>query len=331
MTSRPSRPAPKPPKTGGRRDRVHPARLQPIAAWGQHHLYALFSSLGQILRTPLSSLMTAAVIGIALALPTGLYVLLENAVQVSQGWDKSVYISLFLQPQVSDAEAEQLAQQLESHADIALVQFISRAQALAEFRELSGFSDAIDALEENPLPAVLVIQPTVRDSAKVAALLEQLATLPAVEVAQFDMRWLQRLFAIMEIVRRGVLVLALFLGLAVLLVIGNTIRLAIHSRQEEIEITKLFGATDSFIRRPFLYTGMWFGLLGGIIAWLLVETAFYVLAPPVRHLAALYYSDYELMSLDPRLSLLLLLGSMVVGLLGAWLAVGRHLRAVQPR
>jgi cell division transport system permease protein len=300
-------------------------------AWINHHLYAFFSSLGQLARAPLPSLMTAAVIGIALALPAGLYLLLENAIKISEGWDNSVYISLFLKPEISDEQAEILAAELRGHAAISQVRLITRLQALEEYRQLSGFSDAIKALDENPLPAVLVISPRLNSGDSASALLAELQTLPAVEIAQFDMRWLQRLYAMMDIVRRGVLVLALLLALAVILVIGNTIRLAVQNRQAEIEINKLFGATDSFIRRPFLYTGLWFGLGGGIIAALLVEVSLRTLAPPVHQLAALYASDYQLIHLNVRITLLILGSSMFLGLLGAWLAVARHLYKIQPR
>jgi cell division transport system permease protein len=239
------------------------------SAWISHNFYVLLSSLGQIVSTPLPSFMTAAVIGIALALPTSLYLLLENVQQVSSEWSLASQISLFLKLDTEDIEVHKLADQLYERPDIVSVQVITPTEALEEYRNLSGFSDALKALKHNPLPAVLVIQPAASKTTE--SLLSSLAELPQVEVAQFDMLWLKRLFAMIKIVRRGVLILACLLALAVLLVIGNTIRLSIYNRREEIEVHKLVGATDGFIRRPFLYMGFWYGLFGGLIAWLLVN------------------------------------------------------------
>jgi len=294
-------------------------------AWLQHHLYVFFSSLGQIIRTPLPSLMTAAVIGIVLALPTGLYLILENAQYISQTWDGSVQISLFLKKSIDNEQAIALADKLYQREDIDNVRLITPTEALDEYKTLSGFSDALKALDENPLPAVLVIQPK-ENSVNAQALLKELNQLDTVETAQYDMRWLQRLFAMMDIVRRGILILACLLGLSVLLVIGNTIRLAIYNRQEEIEVTRLFGATDAFIRRPFLYTGLWYGLLGGIIAWILVDISFWLLEEPVKRLTALYHSRFELLSVNLEIATIVILSGILLGWLGAWLAVGRHLK-----
>ncbi|MCP4696473.1 MAG: cell division protein FtsX [Gammaproteobacteria bacterium] len=302
-----------------------------VKAWLSHHLYVFFSSLGQLNRTLLPSLMTAAVIGIALALPAGLYLLLENALQVSRAWDSSVQISLFLKHEVADSRAYELKRLLEQRKDIVGIQVITREQALEEYRKLSGFGDALDALDENPLPMVLTIQPILNHPHSSQELLEDLNELPEVDIAQFDVYWLKRLFAIMEIVRRGVLVLAALLALAVLLIVGNTIRLAIENRRTEIEVNKLFGATDAFIRRPFLYSGLWYGFFGGLIAWMLVKLAFWSLQEPAKRLIALYHSHYELVTLGWNSSLVLLLLGIFLGLGGAWLAVGRHLQDIQPR
>jgi len=296
-------------------------------AWLQHHLYVFFSSLGQIVHTPLPSLMTAAVIGIVLALPTGLYLLLENAQHVSQTWDGSIQISLFLKKSVDNEKAIALADKLYQREDIDNVRLITPTEALDEYKTLSGFSDALKALDENPLPSVLVIQPK-ENNVNIQSLLKELNQLDTVETAQYDMRWLQRLFAMMDIVRRGILILASLLGLSVLLVIGNTIRLAIYNRQEEIEVTRLFGATDAFIRRPFLYTGLWYGLLGGIIAWILVDISFLLLQEPVKRLTTLYHSRFELLTLNFETAAIVVLSGILLGWLGAWLAVGRHLKRI---
>jgi cell division transport system permease protein len=319
-----------PPLQPSRRPKTPPSNSSGNA-WLTHHLYVLFASLGQILRTPLPSLMTAAVIGIALALPTGLYLLLENVRHVSHEWHQTVQISLFLKQNVDEAKAHLLTDQLLRRPEVSNVQIITPAEALEEYRTLSGFGDALKALADNPLPYVLILQLATTDTDAGTQLLEELKRISEVEVAQFDMLWLKRLFTMIELVRRGVLILASLLSLAVLLVIGNTIRLAIYNRREEIEIHKLFGATDAFIRRPFLYTGFWYGLSGGMIAWSLVTLSFWLLREPVKQLTMLYYSQFELVTLDVFSSLVLLLTGGILGLAGAWLAVGRHLIEIQPR
>lgn len=303
----------------------------PGNAWLLHHFYVLLSSLGHIVRTPLPSLMIAAVIGIALALPAGLYLLLENVQHVSSNWSGGAQISLYLNKDISNAQVQKLSNQLKQYSEISNVKLITPEQALKEYLDFSGFGDALKALKENPLPTVLIIQPTTSFAKVNERLLKNLEQLPEVDIAQFDMLWLKRLFAIMKVVQRGVLILASLLSLAVILVIGNTIRLAIDKRREEIEIYKLVGATNIFIRRPFLYTGFWYGLLGGLIAWLLVNISFWLLQAPVQHLTALYYSQFQLIFLDTLSSLVLLLSGALLGLAGAWLAVGQHLKDIQPR
>lgn len=315
--------------------RNHPPRKakssQPHFAWLWHHFFALLKSLAQMARTPVPSIMTVSVIGIALALPTGLYLLLENAQQVSHQWGGAGQISLFLKHEIDEAQVHQLAEQLYRRPEIAGIKVITPEEALQEYRSFSGFEEALDAVDKNPLPAVLVIQPLSNESSANEHLINSLQQLPEVDIAQFDMLWLKRLFAIMEIVQRGILILASLLSLAVLLVIGNTIRLAIYNRREEIEITKLVGGTDAFIRRPFLYTGFWYGFLGGLIAWLLVNFSFLLLQEPVKRLTALYYSQFELVTLNIFSSIVLLLSGIILGLTGAWLSVSHHLKEILPR
>lgn len=304
------------------------------------HLQVFFYSLGQLSRTPLSTLMTATVIGIALALPTELYVVLNNAQKISSGWEGGSQISLFLKQELSDDEALRLAEQVRALPGVSSVVSLSRTQALEEFRELSGFGQAIDELEENPLPAVLIVSPAltqallgkdIQDALDVTgALLAKLRTLPGVDIAQANMQWLQRLYAIMAVAQRAVLMLGALLALGVLLIVGNTIRLAIYSRRDEIEIIKLIGATDGFIRRPFLYSGLWYGIFGGIIAWCLVSLSLWFLQGPVKGLSALYNSSFSLSGLDGLTSLLLLSIGGLLGLCGSALAVKRHLAAIEP-
>ena len=263
-----------------------------IKIWLIRHAQVLLSSLGRITRKPLANLMTAAVIGIAVSLPVTLYVLVGNLQELGQHWDGGAGISVFLHPEVTEDNARALAHKLEQQASVATVSYISQQQAMAEFRQLSGFGDALDLLQENPLPAVLLIHPPteLNDAETTAALARQLLEMPEVELAQADLQWLQRFHAITRILQRASGVLASLLAMAVLLIVGNTIRLEIQGRQSEIEITELVGGTNSFIRRPFLYEGIWYGLFGGIIANLLVLLAFSLLHGPVAKLSGLYQS-----------------------------------------
>lgn len=303
-----------------------------INAYVTHHLWVLVSTLGQLWRTPFSTLMTVAVIGIALALPAGLYVLLNNVQQLSSGWEDSAQVSLFIKQDVPEKRILTLADKLRGWDGVAEVRYISREQALEEFRELSGFGDALDSLAENPLPAVLVLRPTPAQAepAAMARLLERLRKLDAVDQAQLDMEWIRRLNGIIEVGKRGALLLGVLLAMAILLVVGNTIRLTIFARREEIVITKLIGATNAFIRRPFLYTGFWYGLMGAVIAWLLVAGFLGLLSGPVSQLSFLYDSQFRLAGLDTATGLSLLASGVVLGLAGSWLAVGRHLQAIEP-
>ncbi|MEW8229868.1 MAG: permease-like cell division protein FtsX [Candidatus Thiodiazotropha endolucinida] len=300
--------------------------------WLQRHAQVALASLGRLVNNHLASLMTCAVIGIALAMPVGLHVLLGNLQHVSGAWDSGASISLFLKQSVSDKQAASLADKLRRHQRIETVELITREAALDEFQQLSGYADALEALDSNPLPAVLIVQPNVEfTTAETAQLLvRELKLLPDADIVQLDLQWVRRLQALTVIAQRAVVVLAALLGMAVLLIVGNTIRLEIQNRHAEIEITKLIGATNAFIRRPFLYTGFWYGLFGGIIAWLLIAIAITLLSGPIANLANLYESSFNLASFDIATIASLLLGSSLLGLAGAWLAVGRHLSAIEP-
>lgn len=303
-----------------------------VNAYFTHHLWVLVSSLGVLWRTPFATFMTAAVIGIALALPAGLHVLLQNVQKLSTGWEGTAQMSLFIKQGVSEKRIQSLAKKLRDWDGVADVRYISREQALAEFRELSGFGGALDSLDENPLPAVLIVRPTTdaAEPAQMEILLAKVRDLEPVDLAQLDMEWVRRLSGIIELGKRGVLLLAGLLALAILLVVGNTIRLTILNRRDEIVITKLIGATNAFIRRPFLYTGFWYGLMGAILAWILVGTLLGLLSDPVSRLSFLYNSQFSLGGLDLETTAILLGSGILLGLLGSWLAVGRHLQAIEP-
>lgn len=246
----------------------------------------IFYSLGQLSRAPISTFMTCMVIGIALALPTGLHTLLKNAQQLSGDWESTAQISVFLKKDIRPSQAQKLKSDIQRWPDVISVHYISREQALKEFQELSGFGDALKALNSNPLPSVLIVKPKLSRTSERATqrLLNKLVNLRQTDKAQLDMQWVRRLYAIMNIVERGVLILGFLLALAVLLVVGNTIRLAIQNRRKEIVVMKLIGGTDAFIRRPFLYTGFWYGLFGGIIAWILVSFTLLSISSPIEKL-----------------------------------------------
>jgi cell division transport system permease protein len=314
------------------RESRRPARVLSPRVWLQRHAQVALESLGRLYRNLLPAVMTAAVIGIALALPSGLYLLLDNLHRLSGSWDGQASISVFLKGNVPAVQTESLAKRIRGWPEVARLELITPEQALQEFSARSGFADALEALDENPLPAVLIVTPRGEHTAPeaAAALQKKLRSLPEVDLAQLDLEWVQRLAAMIEIARRGILVIGSLLALAVLLVIGNTIRLEIQNRRPEIVVTKLIGATNAFVRRPFLYSGLWYGLLGALLAWLLVIVGFWLLADPVARLAGLYHSDFALETL-PLLTLGVLLAcGILLGLLGSWLAVGRHLNAIEP-
>ena len=296
------------------------------------HIQVFLATLGQMTRAPLASLLTLTVIGITLALPSGLYVMLDNLQRLSAGWDRGAQVSLFLKRDVSESQALKLASQLRALPTVSGVNYISREAALAEFKQQSGFGAALNALDSNPLPAVLVVRPAAGDNpAAVETLVASLARLPGVELAQLDIEWLRRLAAILQFAERAILLLAALLSLAVLLIIGNTIRLAVVNRQTEIEVVQLVGGTAAFIRRPFLYTGLMQGLLGGLLAWILVNGSLWLLSGPTEELADLYGSHFALIGIGAAPGIALVTGGALLGWLGARLAVGQQLRRFEAR
>jgi len=303
-----------------------------LTAYLINHAQVFISSLGKLYRAPLSNIMTIAVIGIALAFPMGLTVLLQNMQIVSGGWNGATQISLFTKLNINNEQAAELGQRLRLMPEIKSLHVLSRDEAMSEFRSLSGFGEALDVLEDNPLPAVLIIRPTAQYSTpdQVALLVEKLRSLPEIDIAQLDLQWVKRLYTMMEIGERGILVIAALLALAVLLTVGNTIRLDIQSRRDEIVIIKLIGATNAFIRRPFLYTGFWYGILGGIFSWIMIEISLSLLSGPVQQLAGLYGSSFVLSSMNITNTLTLIGVSLLLGLCGSWIAVSRHLQEIEP-
>jgi cell division transport system permease protein len=300
--------------------------------YAARHAQTLVGSLGRIAQQPVAAFMTMAVIGIALALPLCLHMLLQNAAEASGGWNSALDISVYLTKNATLARAEAIAAELRARDDIAKVRVISAAEALRQFRDASGFGSALDALNENPLPNTLIVTPALAASTPAGsdALQGAIAALPDIETVQLDTDWVKRLNAMLDILRRVVVLAGALLGAGVALVVGNTIRLDVLNRRAEIEVMKLVGGSDGFARRPFLYSGIWYGLGGGILALILVAIAAALLAAPAERLALLYGSAYRLTGLDWGTGGIVLMASVALSWLGSWLAATRHIRAIEP-
>ena len=272
------------------------------------------------------------VIGIALAFPTGFIVFLDNIKVVSSNLDNTIELNLFLKMDVNEIKAEALADKLSNHEDIKKIILIRRDEALSEYKKLSGFDNVLDSLDENPFPNLILIKPKFKnnENSQIADLVEELKIMPEIENIQYDNKWINRLTKIIEIIKLVVLILSALLLASVLLIIGNTIRLSIYNHRDEIEITKLFGGSDSFIQRPFLYSGFWYGIFGGLIAWFLVLISISILGDPVKKLSYLYDANFKLVGLGLTDTLTLLAVGIFLGILGSWIAVKRHLRSIEP-
>lgn len=314
-------------------DAVAPVRKSgAFGTWFGRHVSTSIGSLGRLFRQPFASLMIILVIAVTLAIPAALNLVVKNAQSVSAGWDNALDFSVYLRQDASEADAEDLAALIQQRADIQSVRLITATEALAEFKAQSGFGDALDHLSGNPLPHTLVVRPSPANTAQSLILLqEELGNLPEADSVQVDTEWVQRFHAILDIVRRAIGIGAALLGIAIVIIIGNTIRLDIQNRREEIEVTKLIGASNAFVRRPFLWTGFWYGLFGGLLAVGLVFYGLYLLEQPVARLAGLYRSGIVVMSLTLRETLAILGIGVALGLIGSWLAAARHMRRIEPR
>jgi cell division transport system permease protein len=322
--------------TAPSRPRLATARrgfFESIGIYVERHAQTFVASLGRISRQPLATLMTTAVIGIALALPLSLNLLVKNVSSATGTWAGAVELSVYFKPEVKLAKVQQLADALRQRSGVASVEVIAADDALKEFREFSGFGAALDALTDNPLPHALIVHPSVERAASpahIGALQSYLQNWPEVDLVQVDTAWVERLQSILDVIRRVLLLAAVLLGVGVVVIVGNTIRLDIENRRTEIEITKLVGGSDAFVRRPFLYSGFWYGLGGSLLAWGLITLGIHLLEAPVNRLAGLYGSSYKLIGLEPRMIGILLGTGAVLGWLGSWLATARHLRAIEP-
>ncbi|SEL32476.1 cell division protein FtsX [Colwellia chukchiensis] len=296
------------------------------------HLQQAIGSLGDLWRTPFTSVMTVLVLGISLTLPATLHLFVKNTEAVTQQWQSASEITLFLKLSTSEQAAQNLVQRIALYPEVENVVYISAQQALAEFKVNSGFGQALEYLTQNPLPATILVTPNQRFSQTQAAheLLLKLEQERNVEQGKLDLEWLTRLEAMAALIEDVVIAIAVLLCLSVVLIIGNTIRLAILNQKDAIAVMKLVGATDSFIQRPFLYAGVWYGVLGGFVASLCVAILANYLSGALRQLTDLYQSQFTLAGLSLAEMLLLQLTAIALGLLGSYISVRQHIRAIEP-
>jgi cell division transport system permease protein len=302
-----------------------------VTAWFWHHLDALATTLSRLARTPVATLLNLGVIGVALALPVGLYVALDNLRVFAHSLASDPQLSVFLALDAKRPDAEKIGARLKGHPGVREARFVPREQALKELKSSTGLADVVDSLPHNPLPDAFVVLP--RDTAPQAleALRDELAGWPRVTHVQLDTAWARRLEAGLKLARLAVGLLATLLAFALVAVTFNTIRLQILTRREEIEVSKLIGATDPFIRRPFLYFGALQGLAGGLAAWAIIWAGVLVLNGALADLAQLYAARFELRPLGLHDGLSLLVFSAGLGWFGSWLSVSRHLAEIEPR
>lgn len=303
-----------------------------LRSWLVRHASTGGAAFSRLARQPFASLMTILVIAVTLALPSAMHLLIKNAQSISASWDNALDFSVYLHADTSIQEARRLADIIRQRADVDQVTLISSDEALEEFREQSGFGASLDQLTVNPLPHTLVVRPGNNHTEESMGLLnEELGNLPETDFVQVDTEWVRRFHAILDILQRSIAIGAALLGAAIIVIIGNTIRLDIQNRREEIEVTKLIGASNAFVRRPFLYSGLWYGLGGGLLALALVRYGLFALEAPVSRLAGLYNSPFNVLSLGFAESLAIIAAGMALGLAGSWVAAARHMRRIEPR
>ncbi|HLS06110.1 MAG TPA: permease-like cell division protein FtsX [Wenzhouxiangella sp.] len=312
------------------RKRLPAALLVPawLRSWARRHAYSFLSSLGSIARQPLASFMTIAMLAITLSLPAGLYVALDNIGRAAHGWERLDTVSVFLDRGLGRGEAVQLASLVSTWPAVSAVDPVSPDEGMAELAGRLQLDDLARELNSNPLPWVLEVALATGENAQLVA--ARLEDAEGVDQVIVDLQWLDRLQAIVDLLRKMAALLAALFALAVMFVIGNTVRMEINSRHQEIRVLALIGATDGFVRRPFLYTGLWYGLAGGALAWLLTELGLLLLAGPVERLSASYAGAFALSSLPAGVVALLAGGSGLLGIIGAWLVVERHLKSIHP-
>ena len=299
----------------------------------ERHMQALLGSLGRLARQPFATLLTVLVIAIALALPAALYLVVSNMRGVTAGLDDTVQLSAYLSMSTTDAQAKRISSAIAEKTGVSGTELVSPDEGLAEFRKLSGIGDALKALPENPLPWLVKVRPAPpRDTAPaVESLAAEIRKMEGVDLVEADTAWVRRLHALEDAMQQLVLLVAGVLAAGVLGIVGNTIRLEINGRRAEIEVTKLVGGSNAFVRRPFLYSGLWQGLAGGLLALGFITGGLVALEPFIARLAAAYGSTFALQGLSIREWPVVVGGGALLGFLGAWLAAGYHLRRIEPR
>ena len=297
------------------------------------HLQQVTASFIELWKTPFATLMTILVLGIALSLPTVFHVLYKNVERVSSQWDSASEVSLFLKKDISEERVQVLINKLGLYDDIETVTFISRHQALEEFKEMSGFSKALNYLDENPLPAVLIVVPvkSAMNTAGSKLLVAKLEREQDIDLVRVDIDWIEKLQVIFHLVVDVVIAIAALLLLSVLLIVSNTIRLNILNQRSEIEIMKLVGATNSFIQLPYIYIGAWYGFLGGVIAWLFSFGLVLWLQSGVVSLTGVYQVQFEITSLSFEESAILVTTGAVLGFVASFIAVKQYLVKIEPK
>ncbi len=303
-----------------------------IRAWARRHAYSFLSSLGALTRQPIASAMTLIVLAVALTLPTALHVALENVRAVSQNWERLDTLSVFLDQEIEEEPARRLGSRLTLWEQIAAVDPISPEQGLADLTGQLALDNVAEelasALPDQPLPWVLEVTP--EDTVVVSSLVSRLEREEGVSSVVVDLKWLERLDAMIAVLGQLIGLLAVLFAVGVAFIIANTIRMDIQNRREEIEVMALVGATPAFIRRPFLYTGLWYGLIGGTLAWLTVRFGLIALSGPVGELSGSYNADFQLRPPAIEIIVLLIAGSGLFGVLGSWLVVNQHLKRINP-
>jgi cell division transport system permease protein len=306
--------------------------LRTINNYLSRHAQNCLGALGNMVRQPMASALTITVVGIALALPSALNIIVRNGQVLAGNLENIRDFSVYTKSGATLSQAENLHKHLEEDAIVSSAQLITADQALEKFRGDTELGDLVSTLSDNPLPHTIVVRPvTDADPAALRTLKNTLLEDPRVDLVKLDTEWVQRLNAILDLIRRAVWIATILLIGAVIVIIGNTIRLDIQNRKAEIEVSKLFGASDGFVRRPFLYTGFWYGLLGGIFAMLLLFVGMWLLSGPVERLVVLYGGGFEPFGIDGGTLLTVLIMGLCTGLGGAWSAVSRHLAAIQPQ
>lgn len=296
------------------------------------HFQQAKASFNDIWRTPIAAFLTMLVLGVSLALPASLYIVLKNTETASQNWSTPAEINLFLKKEMSETRYQNLMKRLNNYKEIEQIEYISKSEGMVNFSRTSGFNAALKFLDKNPLPAVIVVTPKPYYRTAIAAqeLLVKLEREAEVQQGKLDITWLSRLDGVIDLFSDVVWLLSILLIIAVLLITGNTIRLNILSQRAEIEVMKLVGATNSFIQRPFLYTGFWYGIIGGLLAWLVSSLMLYWIEGAVLNLTQLYHTDFIMEGLVISEVVILLLVAVIMGLSSAAMSVKYYVAGIEP-